>query len=120
LIVVTGKLSVGAILPRERDPLYRRKSEAVMIERRKRGRFYIEPKINPGAYDREVFLVMKGVRTSLRPVKRPRSRSLSTTARSWTLNGEAFSTDSMKPLYTLHDGRRDRLKFRNASDGVHR
>jgi FtsP/CotA-like multicopper oxidase with cupredoxin domain len=37
----------------------------------------------------------------------------------WTLNGEAFSMDSMKPRYTLHRGRRYRLKFRNASDDIH-
>ncbi len=37
----------------------------------------------------------------------------------WTLNGEAFSMESMKPLYTVHEGRRYRLKFRNASDDVH-
>ena len=37
----------------------------------------------------------------------------------WTLNGEAFSMQSMKPAYTLHAGRRYRLKFRNASDDIH-
>ncbi len=37
----------------------------------------------------------------------------------WTLNGEAFSMDAMKPMYTVHDGRRYRLKFRNASDDIH-
>jgi FtsP/CotA-like multicopper oxidase with cupredoxin domain len=37
----------------------------------------------------------------------------------WTLNGEAFSMESMKPEYTLHLGRRYRLKFRNASDDIH-
>jgi FtsP/CotA-like multicopper oxidase with cupredoxin domain len=37
----------------------------------------------------------------------------------WTLNGEAFSMVSMKPLYTLRQGRRYRLKFRNASDDIH-
>jgi FtsP/CotA-like multicopper oxidase with cupredoxin domain len=37
----------------------------------------------------------------------------------WTLNGEAFSMDTMKPTYTLHRGRRYRLKFRNASDDIH-
>ncbi len=37
----------------------------------------------------------------------------------WTLNGEAFSMESMKPGYTLHQGRRYRLKFRNASDDIH-
>jgi FtsP/CotA-like multicopper oxidase with cupredoxin domain len=37
----------------------------------------------------------------------------------WTLNGEAFSMDTMTPTYTLHEGRRYRLKFRNASDDIH-
>jgi FtsP/CotA-like multicopper oxidase with cupredoxin domain len=37
----------------------------------------------------------------------------------WTLNGEAFSMRTMKPIYTVHEGRRYRLKFRNASDDVH-
>src|SRR5262249_61908270 len=31
----------------------------------------------------------------------------------WTLNGEAFSMNTMKLMYT------DRLKFRNASDDIH-
>ena len=37
----------------------------------------------------------------------------------WTLNGEAFSMETMKPMYTVHTGRRYRLKFRNASDDIH-
>jgi FtsP/CotA-like multicopper oxidase with cupredoxin domain len=37
----------------------------------------------------------------------------------WTLNGEAFSMRNMKPAYTLRQGRRYRLKFRNASDDIH-
>jgi FtsP/CotA-like multicopper oxidase with cupredoxin domain len=37
----------------------------------------------------------------------------------WTLNGEAFSMETMKPIYTVHQGRRYRLKFRNASDDIH-
>jgi FtsP/CotA-like multicopper oxidase with cupredoxin domain len=37
----------------------------------------------------------------------------------WTLNGEAFSMDMMTPLYTVQEGRRYRLKFRNASDDIH-
>lgn len=37
----------------------------------------------------------------------------------WTLNGAAFSMPGMKPMYTLHQGRRYRLKFRNASDDIH-
>jgi FtsP/CotA-like multicopper oxidase with cupredoxin domain len=37
----------------------------------------------------------------------------------WTLNGEAFSMETMAPTYTVQEGRRYRLKFRNASDDVH-
>jgi FtsP/CotA-like multicopper oxidase with cupredoxin domain len=37
----------------------------------------------------------------------------------WMLNGEAFSMQTMKPMYTLREGRRYRLKFRNASDDIH-
>jgi FtsP/CotA-like multicopper oxidase with cupredoxin domain len=37
----------------------------------------------------------------------------------WALNGEAFSMEMMKPMYTVHQGRRYRLKFRNASDDIH-
>ena len=37
----------------------------------------------------------------------------------WTLNGEAFSMETMKPMLTVHKGRRYRLKFRNASDDIH-
>ena len=37
----------------------------------------------------------------------------------WTLNGLAFSMETMKPVYTIRQGRRYRLKFRNASDDIH-
>ena len=37
----------------------------------------------------------------------------------WTLNGEAFSMQAMRPMYRVHQGRRYRLKFRNASDDIH-
>jgi FtsP/CotA-like multicopper oxidase with cupredoxin domain len=37
----------------------------------------------------------------------------------WTLNGQAFSMESMTPMLMLHSGKRYRLKFRNASDDVH-
>jgi FtsP/CotA-like multicopper oxidase with cupredoxin domain len=37
----------------------------------------------------------------------------------WTLNGEAFSMATMKPLYKIEEGRRYRLKFRNGSDDIH-
>jgi FtsP/CotA-like multicopper oxidase with cupredoxin domain len=37
----------------------------------------------------------------------------------WTLNGEAFSMRTMTPSITVHEGRRYRLKFRNASDDIH-
>jgi FtsP/CotA-like multicopper oxidase with cupredoxin domain len=37
----------------------------------------------------------------------------------WILNGEAFSMATLRPAYTIHQGRRYRLKFRNASDDIH-
>lgn len=37
----------------------------------------------------------------------------------WTLNGESFAMQTMKPAYTLRQGRRYRLRFRNASDDIH-
>ncbi|HVR08044.1 MAG TPA: multicopper oxidase domain-containing protein [Thermoanaerobaculia bacterium] len=37
----------------------------------------------------------------------------------WTLNGEPFSMDTLKPRYTVHQGRRYRVKIRNASDDIH-
>jgi FtsP/CotA-like multicopper oxidase with cupredoxin domain len=37
----------------------------------------------------------------------------------WTINGEPFSMATMKPVYDIHQGRRYRLKFRNASDDIH-
>lgn len=37
----------------------------------------------------------------------------------WTLNGEAFSMETMRPMYKVREGRRYRLKFRNASDDIH-
>jgi len=37
----------------------------------------------------------------------------------WTLNGDAFSMNTMRPMYTVYEGRRYRLKFRNASDDIH-
>jgi len=37
----------------------------------------------------------------------------------WTLNGEAFSMETMKPMFKLHEGRRYRLRFRSASDDIH-
>ncbi len=37
----------------------------------------------------------------------------------WTLNGKAFSMHTREPVYSLHQGRRYRLKFRNASDDIH-
>jgi FtsP/CotA-like multicopper oxidase with cupredoxin domain len=38
---------------------------------------------------------------------------------SWLLNGEAFSMQTMKPSYTVQQGKRYRLKFRNGSDDIH-
>jgi FtsP/CotA-like multicopper oxidase with cupredoxin domain len=37
----------------------------------------------------------------------------------WTLNGQAFSMETMAPKLTVHEGKRYRFKFRNASDDVH-
>jgi FtsP/CotA-like multicopper oxidase with cupredoxin domain len=37
----------------------------------------------------------------------------------WTLNGDAFSMLTMRPMRMLHEGRRYRLIFRNASDDIH-
>ncbi len=37
----------------------------------------------------------------------------------WTMNGKAFSMETMEPAVTLRRGRRYRLKFRNASDDIH-
>ncbi len=37
----------------------------------------------------------------------------------WILNGKAFSMQTMQPKYTVREGRRYRLKFRNASDDIH-
>jgi FtsP/CotA-like multicopper oxidase with cupredoxin domain len=37
----------------------------------------------------------------------------------WTLNGKAFSMDENAPVYTLREGRRYRLRFRNGSDDIH-
>jgi FtsP/CotA-like multicopper oxidase with cupredoxin domain len=37
----------------------------------------------------------------------------------WLLNGVAFSMETMQPSYTIHEGRRYRLKFHNASDDIH-
>ena len=37
----------------------------------------------------------------------------------WTINGVAFSMDKMEPMFHLHQGRRYRLRMRNASDDIH-
>jgi FtsP/CotA-like multicopper oxidase with cupredoxin domain len=37
----------------------------------------------------------------------------------WTINDQAFSMREMKPTFTLHEGRRYRLRCRNASDDIH-
>jgi FtsP/CotA-like multicopper oxidase with cupredoxin domain len=37
----------------------------------------------------------------------------------WTINGEAFSMETMKPAWTLRQGQRYRIVLRNASDDVH-
>ena len=38
---------------------------------------------------------------------------------SWTINDVAFSSGSMTPAYHLHEGKRYRLRMRNASDDIH-
>ncbi|MFI4934263.1 MAG: multicopper oxidase family protein [Caulobacterales bacterium] len=37
----------------------------------------------------------------------------------WLLNGESFSMETMRPAFTLHAGRRYRVKLSNASDDIH-
>jgi FtsP/CotA-like multicopper oxidase with cupredoxin domain len=37
----------------------------------------------------------------------------------WTINGVAFSMDNMSPAFHLRQGRRYRLRMRNASDDIH-
>jgi len=37
----------------------------------------------------------------------------------WTINGAAFSMEKMEPLFYLHQGKRYRLRMKNASDDVH-
>ena len=37
----------------------------------------------------------------------------------WTLNGEAFSMQTMRPLYKVQADKRYRLKIRNGSDDIH-
>ena len=37
----------------------------------------------------------------------------------WTLNGKPFSMDAKEPVYRVQQGKRYRLKFRNASDDIH-
>jgi FtsP/CotA-like multicopper oxidase with cupredoxin domain len=37
----------------------------------------------------------------------------------WTINGNAFSMETMTPEFTLRQGKRYRLKLRNASDDIH-
>ncbi len=37
----------------------------------------------------------------------------------WTINDAAFSMDNMSPTYHLHQGRRYRIRMRNASDDIH-
>lgn len=37
----------------------------------------------------------------------------------WTINGVAFSDERMEPMFRLRQGRRYRLRMRNASDDIH-
>ena len=72
------------------------------------GPVYIEPKNNPGAYDREIFLVMKEFEPSF--------------SRGGDMAMDFLAGEPIKELQqidTLHQGRRYRLKFRNASDDIH-
>jgi hypothetical protein len=66
---------------------------------------YIEPANNPGAYGRGV--------QGIERVRGINGKMLG--------HGEPIRVTmrTMKPLYTIHQGRRYRLKFRNASDDIH-
>jgi hypothetical protein len=37
----------------------------------------------------------------------------------WTVNGVAFSMDKMAPMFHIREGKRYRLRMRNASDDIH-
>ena len=37
----------------------------------------------------------------------------------WTINGVAFSMEKMEPMFHLREGKRYRLRMRNASDDIH-
>lgn len=37
----------------------------------------------------------------------------------WTINGVPFSMDKMQPMFSLHEGKRYRLRMRNESDDIH-
>ncbi len=37
----------------------------------------------------------------------------------WTINGVAFSENHMQPMFRLNEGKRYRLRMRNASDDIH-
>ena len=37
----------------------------------------------------------------------------------WTINGAAFMEDAMRPMFRVKQGRRYRLRMRNASDDIH-
>lgn len=37
----------------------------------------------------------------------------------WTLNGDAFSPETLKPMSSVREGRRYRVTVRNGSDDVH-
>jgi FtsP/CotA-like multicopper oxidase with cupredoxin domain len=37
----------------------------------------------------------------------------------WTINGQAFSMETMEPVFAIREGRRYRLRLRNASDDIH-
>lgn len=117
------------------------------------GPVYIEPKREPGNYDREVFLVLKEfapvfskggdmaadflapdsrVRELERAGEEPMKESLANGAahgyevgyQLFSINGTAFSMEkgrplSCRPLFKIREGRRYRLRMRNASDDIH-
>jgi FtsP/CotA-like multicopper oxidase with cupredoxin domain len=37
----------------------------------------------------------------------------------WTINGAAFSDEQMHPMFQVKQGKRYRLRMRNASDDIH-
>jgi FtsP/CotA-like multicopper oxidase with cupredoxin domain len=65
------------------------------------------------SFGRRDFLKLSGLAAAAAAAVAPRSHSAA------EVNGEAFSMRTMTPSITVHEGRRYRLKFRNASDDIH-